>query len=162
MYTEFKHLDALASLVGRQRKLETEIEAGMVTDRRMEGLRRCKEQMRLLEVTLRDLEEWNVDFAKVLASSGYRLADTGCNLDWALLEIQTERIGQNSVRLTIEFLRDCYYSTNSSSRCQLILHTGCGRRGWRRPGMSRPMSRWLNSPAMATLSVVASPMCDPT
>lgn len=62
-------LDNIVTLIQDLRQLT---EAGIVTDIRIKALEQQKEQLGSLETTVRNLDEWNTDYAKVLASSGYR------------------------------------------------------------------------------------------
>lgn len=90
-------LDALEYKLEELNRRIVERENGMITERRLTGLRKLQEEVKNLKYSMKELETWDVKTGRVVASSGYRLSDTGCSLDWALIDIDTERAGTNLV-----------------------------------------------------------------
>lgn len=71
--------NGLAS-AGRTRHLEKEI-------------RNCENATK----RVRELQNLDRQLGCVIASSGYRIAKTGCSLDWGLVEVSEERLAGNVV-----------------------------------------------------------------
>jgi hypothetical protein len=78
-------------------KAEAAAEAGLASSTTLNALpirkaRLAEEKAAVLEAT------FNRQFGKAFATSGYRRAPRGCCLDWGLIEVDMDRIGQNKVR----------------------------------------------------------------
>ena len=66
------------------------IESGMANERRKQLLGRQIEDMENATAESRRLVEFKSHLGRVFASSGYRIADKGCALDWGLVEVDED------------------------------------------------------------------------
>ncbi len=46
---------------------------------------------------VQELEDYEMELGKFLASSGFRTAESGCALDWGLIEVDEKRVEGNFV-----------------------------------------------------------------
>ncbi len=73
------------------------IEIGIASNARIRCL---KGEINAVEETkekVRGLENLDRQLGRVLASSGFKVASTGCGLDWGLVEVNEERVAGNLV-----------------------------------------------------------------
>jgi hypothetical protein len=76
---------------------------GMVTDGRRKAVFAITSRIGEFEPRIEGAERFDRHIGHVLASSGYRLSQTDCNLDWALIALNPSKIGKNMVRARSNF-----------------------------------------------------------
>lgn len=73
------------------------IQNGMASAVRKQGLGKESQVVKKAIARVAELKEFHLSFGRIFASSGFRIAATGCAVDWALVEVDEERIGGNVV-----------------------------------------------------------------
>lgn len=83
----------------RLNETREEIEGGTASDTRIGRLEGEIKAVKETSERVRGLENFDRRLGRVLASSGYSVASTGCALDWGLVEVNEERLAGNLVSL---------------------------------------------------------------
>lgn len=98
------YLDTIKGLEGnaadhlkRIKKMQEDIEMGLVSKGIIRGLKRAEEERALFLQQLLRIRNFDRHFGSVLATSGYNVASEGHTLDWGLIHVQQNRIGYNRV-----------------------------------------------------------------
>lgn len=91
----------IESVKGRIHNYQTEREMGIWNEVRSLGLERALETLAQYEDLLTTASKFDRSFGHVWATSGYRVADQGCSLDWGLVHMHADRKGYNTVSLEI-------------------------------------------------------------
>lgn len=79
------------------RQVEKEKQNGSMSAARERGLNTLIERVRIATESVREFEDYEMDLGHVFASSGFRVAGSGCALDWGLIEVNEKRVGTNIV-----------------------------------------------------------------
>jgi hypothetical protein len=80
-------------------KAQAHINMGESTGGRLKAVNTFTSRIRQNEATVEELQSFDRRIGVTVATSGYRLSDTGCNLDWALISIDPLKAGSNLVRI---------------------------------------------------------------
>ncbi len=80
-----------------RKETEEMIQNGMASAVRKQGLGKESQVVKKAIARVAELKEFHSHFGRIFASSGFRIAATGCAVDWALVEVDEERIGGNVV-----------------------------------------------------------------
>jgi len=80
-----------------RKETEEMIQNGMASAVRKQGLGKESQVVKKAIARVAELKEFHLPFGRIFASSGFRIAATGCAVDWALVEVDEERIGGNVV-----------------------------------------------------------------
>lgn len=81
----------------RVRQMEEDKENGLWSEARERGLQTQIETLRIATESVRELEGFDNRLGHILASSGFRVAGSGCVMDWGLIEVDEARVAGNIV-----------------------------------------------------------------
>lgn len=84
------------------RQMEKEQENGCMSAARERGLNTLIERVRVAAERVHELKGYEMKLGHVFASSGFRVAGSGCALDWGLIEVEEERVGANVVSTQLQ------------------------------------------------------------
>lgn len=87
----------LTDVERRLHQYQEKLEIGMDSASVRQGLKSTQETQAEYKRLLSDRRIFNRDFGHVWATSGYRVADRGCALDWGLVHVNENRKGLNKV-----------------------------------------------------------------
>lgn len=98
-------LERLSSVIASQQAhiegLEAQIEAGWVTESRIQGLEVMRRRAAGLAAMQATKASFDRSFGSIFGTSGYRTASKGCALDWGIVQVDSRRLGPNEVCSTV-------------------------------------------------------------
>lgn len=95
--TKRSRLDFLDEQEKRLGQIEIEKENGCMSAARERGLKLQIQRVRVATERVSELEGYETELGYILASSGFRVAESGCTIDWGLIEVDEKRVGGNFV-----------------------------------------------------------------
>jgi hypothetical protein len=91
-----------ARLVSSITRAQGLLATGMADERTTKALTRDRKRVESAQSTLDALTSWEPYYGRVFASSGFRVASSGCSLDWALVSVPRKSVNHVSKRRNFE------------------------------------------------------------
>ena len=71
---------------------ERQLKIGMPTEKAKRMLEKRRKYFEQMIKKVENIEKWNANYGTVFASSGIRVAGSGCSIDWGLVSVAREPI----------------------------------------------------------------------
>ena len=83
------------------REMKQSMKNEMVSNARQRRLQAQIEELRVATELVDELKDFDLQLGHVLATSGFRVAESGCGLDWGLVAVDDKRVTENIVSLSL-------------------------------------------------------------